>query len=151
MALIRWHKPETAAWPGFDEIEDLRRQMDQLLETPFAQWSSPRFFREWAPLLDVYQDAENVYVKLEVPGLKKEDIDVSLHNGALTITGERKREEREGQTRSERFYGRFSRTVTLPVAVEGGKVSANYTNGVLSITLPKAEEAKPKQIEINVK
>lgn len=152
MALIRWQRPEMS-WPGMEELEELRREMDRLLESPFAQAASPRFFRQWAPAVDLYEDNDNLYAKVEVPGMRKEDIDVSLHDGSLTITGERKREEkREGEThRSERFYGSFSRTLTLPMRVDAGKVTAQYTDGVLTIKLPKAEEAKPKQIEINVK
>jgi HSP20 family protein len=85
--------------------------------------------------------------------MKKEDIDVSLHDGSLSISGERKSEEKvdEGEVyRSERFFGRFQRTVALPAAVDAGKIKAQYQDGVLTVTLPKAEEAKPKQIDVQV-
>ena len=152
MALIRWQRPEMS-WPGFEELDELRREMDRILEMPFAQGAGPRFFRQWAPAVDLYEDNDNLYAKVEVPGMRKEDIDVSLHDGVLTISGERKREEkREGEThRTERLYGRFSRSITLPKSVDSGKVAAHYKDGLLTVTLPKAAEAKPKQIEINVK
>ena len=92
-------------------------------------------------------------MKAELPGMKKEDIDVSLHDGALSISGERKSEEKLENAevyRSERFFGRFQRTVALPATVDAAKISAQYKDGVLTVTLPKAEEAKPKQIDVQV-
>jgi HSP20 family protein len=106
------------------------------------------------PPLDVFEDKDNLIVRAEVPGMKREDIDVSFHDGVLTLSGERKSEEKysEAETyRSERFLGRFQRTVTLPTPVDADKVKANYKDGILTVTLPKTEEAKPKQIEVNVK
>src|SRR5581483_1358654 len=107
----------------------------------------------WNPAIDVYEDKDNVTVKAELPGMKKEDIDVSLHDGALSISGERKSEakfENAETYRSERFVGRFHRAVTLPSGVSADKVKAQYKDGIIMITLPKTEEAKPKQIEVNV-
>jgi HSP20 family protein len=101
----------------------------------------------------MYEDKDSVIVRAELPGMKKEEIEVSLHDGALTLSGERKSEQHseEGEAyRSERFFGRFQRTVTLPAQVAADKVKAQYKDGVLTITLPKAEEAKPKHIDINV-
>jgi HSP20 family protein len=92
-------------------------------------------------------------VKVELPGMKKDEIEISLHDGVLTVSGERKTENevKEGQTfRSERYFGKFQRSVTLPTAVDAGKVKAAYKDGVLTIDLAKAEEAKPKQIEVSV-
>jgi len=128
--------------------------MDRLLElSPFGDFSQSQFFNEWAPSIDLYEERDNFIVKAEVPGMKREEIDISLHEGALTITGERKVEEKRKGTnfRTERFFGRFQRTVTLPKAVDGDKVKANYKDGVLTITLPKSEQAKPKQIDVQVK
>lgn len=90
-------------------------------------------------------------MKAELPGLKKEEIDISLQDGMLTVSGERKLEEQHNDTetcRSERFYGRFHRTVALPKAVYADKVKAVYKDGILTVTLPKTEEVKPKQIEV---
>jgi len=92
-------------------------------------------------------------VKVELPGIKKEDIEISLHDGVLTVSGERKHEveKKERQSfRSERYFGKFQRSVTLPAAVNVGGVKAAYKDGILSIELPKAEEAKPRQIKVNV-
>jgi HSP20 family protein len=85
--------------------------------------------------------------------MRKEDIEISLHDGMLTISGERKSESGnngENAERTERFTGKFRRSITLPTRVDAGKVSANYKDGILTVTLPKAEEAKPKQIQVNV-
>lgn len=92
-------------------------------------------------------------VKAELPGMKREDIEVSLHEGSLSISGERKSEQKHedaGVYRAERFFGRFQRTVMLPTPVAAEKVKAQYKDGILTITLPKTEEAKPKHIDINV-
>ena len=131
----------------------MRDEIDRLFEFPFGELAGQRFFNEWAPAVDLYEDKDSFIVKAELPGMEKKNIDVSLHDGALTISGERRHEERkEGAThRTERFYGKFQRTVTLPTKVEGDKVKANYKDGILTISLPKAEEAKPKQIEVQVK
>ena len=101
----------------------------------------------------MHEDNDNVYVRVELPGMKKEDIDLSLHEGSLSISGERKLEEKhqEGEMyRAERFFGRFQRTVALPTPVQNEKVKAQYKDGLLTVTLPKAEEAKPKHIDVNV-
>jgi HSP20 family protein len=104
--------------------------------------------------LDVFEDKDQFLVKAEVPGMNKEEIDVSLHDGSLTISGERKSEHEkseEGVYRSERYFGRFQRTVDLPSAVDVGRVKADYRDGILTVTLPKAEEAKPRKINVNIK
>jgi len=108
----------------------------------------------WAPALDAYEDKENFVVKAELPGMKREDIEVSLHEGSLSISGERKSETKheDAEThRAERFFGRFQRTLTLPAAVAADKVKAEYKDGVLTVTLPKTEEAKPKRIDVSSK
>ena len=92
-------------------------------------------------------------MRAELPGMRREDIDVSLHNGSLSISGERKSEEefKDAEVyRAERFFGKFQRTVTLPTQVSVDKINAQYKDGILNITLPKAEEAKPKHIDVHV-
>ena len=92
-------------------------------------------------------------MQVELPGFKREDIQVSLQDGVLTISGERKEEKvsKESEVhRQERYYGKFARALTLPTAVAADKVKAAYKDGVLTVTLPKAEEAKPKQIDVNI-
>lgn len=152
--LTRWRRPELATWPGFGHLTDLRDEIDRLFEAPLAELArGSQLLSGWTPALDMFEDRDNVYVRLEVPGMKKEDIELSLHDGSLSISGERKGEEKsqEGEVyRSERFFGRFQRTITLPTTVASDKVKAQYKDGILSVTLPKAEEAKPKHIDVNV-
>lgn len=153
MSLIRYQFPQLQnSWPSFDRLSSLRDELDRLFD--FAQPTRDSgLFSGWTPALDVFDDKDHLTVAVELPGLKKEDIDLSLHDGVLTVSGERKteREQKEGESfRSERTFGRFQRSVTLPTAVDASKVSAAYKDGILTVTLPKAEEAKPKQIEVAV-
>jgi len=125
-----------------------------LFESPLAGLGrSSGLWSGWTPALDLYEDKDNLFVKVELPGMKREDIDVSMHEGSLSISGERKSEEKHKDAdvyRAERFFGRFQRTVTLPSLVAAEKVKAQYKDGILTITLPKTEEAKPKHIDVNV-
>lgn len=154
MSLIRYQAPELSTWSPFDRLSTLRDEIDRLFDLSVPGFTRDAgLFSGWSPSVDVYQDKDNVFVKCELPGMKKEDIEISLHNGMLTISGERKHEEehKEGESfRSERFFGKFHRSVSLPTAVDTGKVSASYKDGILTVSLPKAEEAKPKQIEVQV-
>ena len=153
MNLTRWQRPELS-WPGFGRLTSLRDEIDRLFEAPLAELThGSQLLSGWTPALDVYEDKDNVIVKAELPGMKREEINVSLHDGSLSISGERKSEEKYGDAevyRTERFFGRFQRTVTLPTAVASDKVKAQYKDGILTVTLPKTEEAKPKQIDVNV-
>jgi len=152
-SLTRWQRPGLYAWPTVGQLFGLRDELDRLFESSFDDLASgSRLLNTWNPAVDLYEDKDNVIVKAEVPGLKKEEIQVSLHNGVLSISGERKSEEKvDGAEthRSERFVGRFHRTVILPSEVKGDQVNAQYKDGILTITLPKAEEAKPRQIQVN--
>ena len=153
-SLIRWNRPEVAGWPTFGRLTDLRDEIDWLFESPLAEVTrSTRLFSGWTPTLDLYEDKDNLVIKVELPGMKREDIEVSLHEGSLSISGERKSEEKHKEAdvyRTERFFGRFQRTVTLPAPVAADKVKAQYKDGILTVTLPKTEEAKPKRIDVNV-
>src|SRR5256885_123402 len=151
----RWQRPELANWPGFGRLSSLRDEIDRLFEAPLAEFArtSSQLLSGWTPAMDIFEDKDNVFVKAELPGMKKEEIEISLHDGSLSISGERRSESKDGEAevyRSERFYGRFQRTVTMPTAVEAEKVKAQYQDGILTITLPKSEEAKPKHIDVNV-
>lgn len=154
MSLIRYQDPELATWAPFDRLATLRDEMNRLLDGSLAGFTGNiGLFSGWSPPLDIYQDKDNVFVKVELPGMKKEEIDISLHDGMLTISGERKQEfeAEEGETfRSERYTGRFHRTVTLPTEVDPNRVQATYRDGILTVQLAKSEEAKPKQIQVNV-
>jgi HSP20 family protein len=152
--LIRWRRPELSNWLGLGRLTDLREEIDRLFDVPLAELArGSRLLSAWTPALDVYADHDNVYVRVELPGMKKEEIELSLHDGSLSISGERKGEEKFQDaevSRSERFVGRFQRTMTLPTPVASDKVKAQYKDGILIVTLPKAEEAKPKHIDVNV-
>jgi HSP20 family protein len=132
----------------------LRDEIDRLFESPLSEMArTSQLLSGWTPALDLYEDKDNLFVKVELPGMKREEIDVSLHDGSLSISGERKSEQKHEDAdvyRAERFFGRFQRTVTLPTPVAADKVKAQYKDGILTITLPKTEEAKPKHIDINV-
>ncbi|HWY30707.1 MAG TPA: Hsp20/alpha crystallin family protein [Candidatus Acidoferrum sp.] len=140
MRLVQYERPALAGF-GLGRLTTLQDQLEQLFDAQNA----------WVPALDVAEDKDGFRVRLEVPGLKREDIDVALNDGALVISGERKGEAAEEGTTvhlQERYYGKFSRTLNLPAAVATDKVKAAYRDGVLTVTLPKAEEAKPKTITV---
>jgi HSP20 family protein len=143
---------ELMKWPPFREVSRLRREMDRLWEDYFGPsrrgWLP---LEEWAPAVDVAEKADQVVVKAEIPGVDAKDIDISLTGDILTIKGEKKseREEKEESYHLvERSYGSFTRSLTLPAAVDPDKIEASYQQGVLTITCPKKEVAKPKAIEI---
>jgi HSP20 family protein len=135
-------------------LSTLRDEIDRLFEAPLSELArSTQLLSGWTPSLDVYEDKDNLVVKAELPGMRKEDIEVSLHDGCLSLSGERKFEEKHKDAevyRAERFVGRFQRTVTLPSPVAADKVKASYKDGILTVTLPKTEESKPKHIDVNV-
>jgi HSP20 family protein len=154
MTLIRYQAPELAPWSAADRWTNLRDELNSFFELPF--WSgfgrTGQLFTGWSPALDLYQSNDNVVAVVELPGMRKEDIELSLHDGTLTISGERKRESSstgEKAERTERYIGRFRRSIALPTRVDAGKVSATYRDGILTVTLPKAEEVKPKQIQVS--
>jgi HSP20 family protein len=153
-SLTRWQRPELTTWPSFGRLTNLRDEIDRLFESPLSELArTSQWLSGWTPVLDLYEDKDNLFVKMDLPGMKREEIDVSLHEGSLSISGERKSEQKHEDAevyRAERFFGRFQRTVTLPTAVAADKVKAEYKEGILSITLPKTEEAKPKHIDVNV-
>lgn len=153
-SLIRWNKPELTGWPAYGRLTDLRDEIDRLFDLPLMEMSrTSRLFSGWTPALDLFEEKDHLVVKVELPGMKREDIDVSLHEGCLSISGERKAEAKHEEAdvyRTERFVGRFQRTVALPTPVASDKVKAQYKDGILTITLPKTEEAKPKRIDVNV-
>jgi HSP20 family protein len=137
-----------STWPTLGRLTDLRDEIDRLFEAPLARTSE---FLGWTPAFDVYEEKDNFIVKAELPGMKKEDITVSLQDGNLIISGERKTETKgEGAEvyRAERYFGKFQRSVALPVTVAANQVKAEYKDGVLTVTLPKSEEAKPRQINV---
>ena len=148
-------------WDPFSELDALRREVDQAFEgygtwrKPFSRYSFvPALGARSYPLMNVGEDKDNVYVEALAPGLDTESLDISAQGGQLRIAGEKKSispdVKAEAYHRNERSAGRFVRTMTLPADVNVGAVKAQYKNGLLLITLPKAEEAKPKQISVEI-
>jgi HSP20 family protein len=139
----------------FNPFDDLRRGMESRLFEPFFRY--PYLQEEmqsaaWNPPVDVVEENEKILVKVEVPGIDQKNLTVSFEDGLLTVTGERQFERKDDRNyhRIERAYGTFTRSFTLPRTVDPAQIVANYRDGVLEIEIPKKEEARPKQIQINV-
>jgi HSP20 family protein len=132
----------------------LRREMEQLFRNLFgAELSGGRDGSAAFPALNIWEDGQNVFVEAEMPGVKIEQIEISVTGDQLTLHGEGPRDEKEGATchRRERECGAFSRVVRLPAAIDAARVEAELKNGVLTIVLPKSEHAKPRRIEVKVR
>lgn len=142
-------------WEPFRDIISLRNAMDRLFEDSFVRLS--RFWPalgEWQVPIDMYQTDNEIVVKAAIPGLKPEEVDISITGDTLTIKGEHKEDKEvkdEDYFYKECRFGAFSRTLTIPVKVKSDKAEAVFENGILTLTLPKAEEVKPKQIKVKVK
>jgi HSP20 family protein len=153
MNIVRYQRnPQSDFSSAFDRLASLREEMDRLFETSFGPSARTNTsFSGWSPALDVYEDKDHFTVLVDLPGFKKDEIEISLHQGALMISGERKQDyqEKEG-VRAERYFGRFHRSIALPTVVNADQVRASFQDGVLKVEMPKAEEAKPKQIEVSV-
>ena len=139
-------------WDPFREVATLQNRMNSLFRE-FNQAEGPLTTASFVPAVDIYEDAQKVLLKLEVPGVEEKDLDVRLENNTLTVKGERKFEKEEKEEnfhRIERTYGSFYRAFSLPTTVDTEHVQANYTNGILKLELKKKVEAQPKQIKVNV-
>src|SRR6266545_7929349 len=135
-------------WSG---ITGLKQDMDRVLDRFFeSRWEELPALGDWMPKVDVSETKDSVVVKAEIPGMEAKDIQVSLQENVLTITGEKKQEREEKDERRyhrvERSYGSFARSMRLPAGVETGKVNAAFKNGVLTVTLPKTAAAKATPI-----
>ena len=142
-------------WNPFRELEEMQNRLSSLFgRTPVRGLGEEAMtVSEWTPLVDITEDDKEYLIKAELPEVKKEDVKVTVENGTLTITGERKFEKEEkGKKyhRIERAYGSFMRSFTLPEGAAGDKVSADFKDGVLKVHLPKSAEAKPKSIDVKV-
>lgn len=139
-------------WEPFRDLLSLRTDFDRLFNTFFGRW--PENANEsWAPVVDIAETDGHIKVKAELPGMKKEDLKVTVKDSTLYISGERKQEEETKDKtyhRIERSYGRFCRTLSLPIEVDADKIKASYKDGILLVTLPKQESLKPKDIEVEV-
>jgi HSP20 family protein len=153
MNLIRYQVPEMTAWPSLDRWSTLRGDLNSLFEAPL--WNDfgrgGQLFSGWSPALDLYQNKDNFVAMIELPGMRKEEIEISLHDGTLTISGGRKRESSNGEKadRTECHVGTFCRSISLPTRVDANKVNATYNDGILTVTLPKAEETKSRQVQVS--
>ena len=144
-------------WEPFKEMMSLREAMNRLVEDSFIRpgsWLAPFDAEALSVAMDVIETKDNIIVKASVPGIKPEDIDVSVTGDVLTIKGETASEEKIEQgsyLRQERRFGKFERSLTLPTLVTADKADAKFEHGVLTLTLPKAEQAKPKSIKVKTK
>jgi HSP20 family protein len=144
----------------FGPMQRLQQNIDRLFGHPLSSWPLGGIFSDepmtmdWLPAINVYEEKSNVVVKAEIPGMKKDEFEVYLTGGDnLNIAGERKAESEEKTAdmyRSERYFGRFHRIIPLPVAVKSDAIEARYKDGVLTVTCPKTEEARRKQVEVKV-
>ncbi len=144
-------------WNPVNEFEDLINRYNQYfgVSRPNGEREGRDLFSrsDWAPAVDIKETAEAFKIDAELPGMSKDDVKVTVHDGVLTIQGERRQEEETGDRkhhRVERVYGSFMRRFTLPDNVDENSIQANFKDGVLSLTLTKAEPAEPKAIEVTV-
>jgi HSP20 family protein len=157
MYLMKW-QPRTQTvnrWDPFAEMAEMHRWSDHAVGDLFGRTPAGVAAVEsvWSPLVDIHETKEHFLVKAELPGLKQEEIEVSIMDDTLTLKGERKRETEVNENeyhRIERSYGTFQRSIVLPAGVDASAVKASYKDGVLEIQLPKKEEAKPKAIKVEV-
>lgn len=147
-------------WEPFRDLVSIQDRMNRLFDDAFrapragAATEDWALGGSWAPLVDIYEHDGNIVLKAELPGVEPKDVDICVENNVLTLRGERRVDsevKREQYHRVERAYGTFSRSFTLPAVVDTEKIKAEYKDGMLQVTLPTREEAKPKQISIAVK
>jgi HSP20 family protein len=155
MTMERWRpRHGMIPWRPFRELDELQ----QRFEDAWRFWPSMRRFPfdngEWLPAMDMFEKDDRYVVKAELPGMKEEDVDISLVGNRLTLKGERKAEtevKEENYYRSERSYGNFFRSIDLPSDADPDKIEANYEDGVLEVTIPKTEAVKPKKVAVSAK
>jgi HSP20 family protein len=138
-------------WEPFRDFVTLQDRLSRLLNDPLARYPVTEGPGAWLPPVDIFEEADRVVLRAEIPGVGKDDIDVKVENGTITIRGEKKQEKQvdsENAYRLERFYGVFSRSFVLPTTIDPGTIKATYKDGVLEVVVPKAEEAKPRKIQV---
>ena len=158
MVMERWRPGwGITPWRPLRELEDMERRFEDIFGRMFlpAAWRRiPVVEMGWAPAIEVFEKEDKFVVKAEIPGMKEEDIDVSVVGDTLTIMGERKVEsevKEEDYYCCERSYGSFSRSIAVPSNVDAKKIEASYEDGVLEVSLPKAPEIKAKKIAVSAK
>jgi HSP20 family protein len=153
MTVVRWRpmNQSVARWDPFREVGDLQSEMNRMFDGFFGG-SVAGLDRVWTPAVDMFETKDDLMVRAELPGMTEKDVELSITDDVLTLRGERGAAA-DGQVsvhRSERWYGKFERSLTLPIPIQADKVKATYRDGVLTIQLPKAEEVKPRTIKIDV-
>ncbi|MBN1410247.1 MAG: Hsp20/alpha crystallin family protein [Spirochaetales bacterium] len=152
MAIVRWKNRDLYdPWADFKSLQD---EINDLFDIDRFPSTTGLFDRSVSPAIDVIEGEHEFTVKCELPGMEQKDIDVSIASNILTIKGQKKNEveEKKGKYyKKESWAGNFQRTLSLPSSVAADKISAELKDGILTIALPKKEEAKPKQIEVNIK
>lgn len=153
MRLVPWREKETGLGL-FSDLEDFQREMNRLFDVTLRNPKAGNGKSMIVPAVDIIDEKDQIKVKAELPGMKKEEIEVNLEDDILSIKGEKKEEKEikeKDYMRSERYYGAFNRSFSLPATVDAQKVNASYKDGILEITLTKKEGAKPKQIKVDIK
>jgi HSP20 family protein len=153
--LTKWNPLQIGRWEPFRELEEIERRLESLFErSPFARTrEDSHAAQEWSPMVDIIEGEKEYLVKADLPDVAKADIKVSFRDGVLEISGERKKERNETTQRihrSERSYGAFLRSFTLPAGAEGEKARAEFKDGVLCLHIPKNEKSTTKAIEVKV-
>ena len=142
-----------ARWEPFRGVTTLQDQINRLFNDTFERTGEQSNLSAWAPAVDIYETEQELVVKADLPDVDPKDLDIRVENNLLTIHGERKFEKKvneENYLRVERSFGSFARSFTLANTVNTEAIEAEYQNGVLTLTIPKREEAKPKQIKVSV-
>lgn len=147
--------PVTTKSAPFGLMQRWQREINRLFGDPFGDWLIPEepCTEDWMPAINIYEGKENFVVEAELPGMKKDEIHIYMSGDNLNITGQRVEEHEEkgrGAYRSERCFGHFHRVIPLPVAVKADAIEACYRDGILTVTCPKTEEARAKQIDVKV-
>ena len=135
-------------WQPFREIETLRRQLDQVFDEITNSQSDTS--ATWGPAIEMQDGGDNLILKVQLPGIEGKDLDVQVTRDAVAIAGDRPQPQEATYLHSEFRYGKFQRIVNLPVAVQNDQVSANFTNGILTLTLPKVTEARNRVVKVNL-
>ena len=140
-------------WDPFRDFSKAQEQMNRLFEDAYLRRASDSALTTWAPEVDIHETEDAFVFEADLPGMNEKDLDIRLENNMLTIRGERKFEKKaneENYLRVERAYGSFSRSFSLPHTINAEAIKADYRNGVLTVRVPKREEAKPRQVKVNV-
>ena len=155
--LTRWNPFRAGTWDPFRDLEEFEHRLastfGRAISKPNGEGTEAITTTDWTPLVEITEDDKEFLVKAELPGLKKEDVKVTVESGIMTISGERKTEKEEKTKkyhRVERAYGKFERSFTLPDDADGAKVNAEFKDGVLQVRLPKAEKPANKALDVKI-